>query len=117
MSSPYGVAITASGQVVVSDIAYNRVLLFVKPSGGDFTNGEAATGVIGQANYFSTGAGTVATNGLNGPRLMATDALDNLYVADTGNNRVAVYGGASTPAVNPNASFSLTGLNAPLELR
>ena len=114
MSAPYGVAITASGQVVVSDIAYNRVLLFVKPSGGDFTNGEAATGVIGQANYFSTGAGSAASNGLNGPRLMATDALDNLYVADTGNNRVAVYGSASTPAVNPSASFSLTGLNNPV---
>jgi uncharacterized protein (TIGR03437 family) len=115
MSAPYGVAITASGQVLVSDIGFNRILLFTKPSGGDFANGQAAAGVLGQRDYTSTGAGTAAAD-LNGPRLMATDAQDNLYIADTGNNRIAVYANASTPAVDPPPSFSITsaGVNATL---
>jgi uncharacterized protein (TIGR03437 family) len=114
MNAPYGVAVTASGQVLVSDIGFNRILLFTQPSGGDFVNGQAAAGVLGQLNFFFTSSGTPANNGLNGPRLMATDAQDNLYVADTGNNRIAVYANASTPAVDPSPSFSLTSLTAPV---
>ena len=114
MNTPYGVAITASGQVLVSDIGFNRVLLFTHPSGSDFVNGQAAAGVMGQTNFFQTSAGTAAKNGLNGPRLMAVDAQDNLFVADTGNNRIAVYANASTPATDPSPSFSLPGLSAPV---
>ena len=114
MSTPYGVAVTPSGQVLASDIGFNRVLLFVKPAGADFINGQPAVGVLGQLNYFSINPGTAANNGLNGPRLLAVDAQDNLYVADTGNNRVAIYASASVPAADPTPSFSLTNLSAPV---
>jgi len=114
MGAPYGVAVTASGQLLVSDVSFNRIFLFTRPTGGDFINGQVAAGVIGQLNFYYDSPGTPATNGLHGPRLMATDAQDNLYVADTGNNRIAIYANASTPAVDPSPSFSLSGLTTPV---
>jgi len=111
---PYGVAITGSGDLVVSDIYFNRILLFTRPSGGDFTNGQTAAAVIGQTNYTNVVAGTPATNGLSGPRLMSVDAQDNLYVADTGNNRIAIYSNASALPTNATPSFSLSNLNSPI---
>ena len=111
---PYGVAITSSGNLVVSDINFNRLLLFTKPSGGDFSNGQAATAVIGQPNFTNVAAGAPAANGLNGPRLMGVDALDNLYVADTGNSRVAIFANASNLASNATPSLSLNNLHNPI---
>jgi len=114
MGAPYGVAISASGDLLVSDIEFNRILLFTRPGGGDFTNGQTAAAVIGQTNYTSVVAGTPATNGLSGPRLMSVDALDNLYVADTGNNRIAIYSNASSLSTNATPSLSLGNLHNPL---
>jgi uncharacterized protein (TIGR03437 family) len=115
MGLPYGVAITPqSGDLLVSDIDFNRILLFTRPPGGDFTNGQTAAAVIGQTNYTNVVAGTPATNGLSGPRLMSVDALDNLYVADTGNNRIAIYSDAESLPTNATPSFSLSNLNNPI---
>ncbi len=112
MKQPYGVAVMPSGAVAVSDIAFNRVLLFTA-SGGNFTNGQTASAVFGQSTYFNTAAGGVAANGLNSPRLLAADSGDNLYVTDPGNGRVAIYSNASSAGVNPAPAANITGLNAP----
>jgi len=114
MGQPYGVAITASGDLLVSDIEFNRVLLFTHPPGSDFANGQAAAAVIGQTNFTNVVAGTPATNGLSGPRLMAVDGLDNLYVADTGNNRIAIYSNASSVSTNATPSLSVGSLHNPI---
>jgi len=114
MGRPYGVAITPSGNLLVSDIGFNRILLFTHSPGSDFANGQAAAAVVGQKNFTSTAAGTPATNGLNGPRLMAVDGLDNLYVADAGNNRIAIYSNASSISTNATPSLSLGNLHTPL---
>ena len=111
MASAYGVAFTNEGDLVVSDIAANRVLFFRKPVGGDFQSGVPASNVIGQADYVSNTATT-----FNRPRGISIDADDQLYVADTGNNRVAILPNVPVSGDNPPVSFSITGLNSPVDV-
>jgi uncharacterized protein (TIGR03437 family) len=109
MYSPYGLAFTVEGDLAVSDQADNRVLLFLKPSGG-FTNGQTAASVIGQPDFNSTTANNAAsgTGGLNGPHGIGIDTGDQLYVADTGNNRIAVYRNIRTTGNNPTVSLVIS---------
>ena len=119
MAAPYGVAITPEGHLLASDAAHNRVLLFTRPTGGDFTNGQAASAHFGQPDFTSIiqGIGTPApANRMNGPRGIAVDSSARLYVCDVGNNRVLIYDQASTkgPSDDPNpAPPGLTGLRSP----
>ncbi len=107
MSSAYGLAFTAAGDLVVSDPLANRVLYFTK-TGGDFQSGEAASNVFGQPDFNSSLAGVLA-----GPHLISLDSADELYVADTGNNRIAVLPSVPTAGNNPPVLFSIAGLNNP----
>ncbi len=107
MSSTYGLAFTAAGDLVVSDPLANRLLYFRK-QGADFTSGESASNVFGQPNFSSSLAGALA-----GPHLISLDANDQLYVADTGNNRIAVLPSVPTAGDNPAVLFSIAGLNNP----
>src|SRR5262249_25832374 len=50
MKTPYGIAFTSNGSLLVSDTALNRVLLFQGPS-ASFTNGMQASKVFGQSDY------------------------------------------------------------------
>jgi uncharacterized protein (TIGR03437 family) len=100
MVNPYGLVFDANVGLFVSDIAANRVLLFPIANA---TNGEAATKVIGQTSFTATSPSV-----LNSPHHIAEDTINQLYVADTGNNRVAVFvvpSGSSTTV----ASSSYTG--------
>lgn len=110
MYSPYSLAFTVEGDLVVSDQALNRVLYFAKPAGGDFTIGQVATSVIGQPDFNQSTANNPGSGngGLNGPHGIALDHGDQLYVADTGNNRIAIYRNVRTTGNNPTISLPLT---------
>lgn len=112
MSAPYGISIAPGGDVYISDALLNRILVFRKPQTGDFISGQSADVVIGQTDFFSSKA-QAATTGLSSPRGIATDSGDRLYVADSGNGRVAIYSGVSTAENNPPTTLSLSGMNAP----
>jgi uncharacterized protein (TIGR03437 family) len=103
MASPYGIAFTIDGNVLVSDSTHNRVLLFTPP----FTNGMAASRAFGQPDLNSTGAGNIDSR-LNGPRGISTDTDDRLYVCDTGNNRIMIFSRAPGAGPDPRAAFILT---------
>jgi uncharacterized protein (TIGR03437 family) len=107
MSSAYGLAFTAAGDLVVSDPLANRVLYFQK-TGEDFQSGESATSVFGQPDFNSSLPSVLA-----GPHLISLDANDELYVADTGNNRIAVLPSVPTAGNNPAVLFSIASLNDP----
>ncbi|MDQ6759941.1 MAG: hypothetical protein M3Z32_08765 [Acidobacteriota bacterium] len=107
MSAPYGIVFTATGHLLVSDRALNRVLFFLKTSTADFVNGQGAYSVIGQPDF-----GPHTSGSLSNPSLIAVDSDDRLYVADTGNNRIAVYRNVPTAGNDPAPSFSLTSANA-----
>ena len=114
MRNPWGIAFLFDGSVFVSDPASNRVLLFRKPAGGDFRSGQAAVGVYGQRDFTSNAPGNTLDK-LNGPRFISTDTDDRLYVADTGNNRIAIYRQQATqqPSGFP-ATATIDGLSGPI---
>jgi uncharacterized protein (TIGR03437 family) len=108
MAEPYGLAFTFEGWLLVSDRTHNRVLLFQPP----FRNGQAATKVFGQQDFISTAAGSDAT-AFNGPRHIATDADDRLYVVDAGNRRVQVFPRVTTAPSGSGAVLTLPNFNTP----
>jgi uncharacterized protein (TIGR03437 family) len=112
MAYPFGLAFTASGDLLVSDAVHNRVLFFRRPQGGDFTTGMAAEKVIGQPDFF-TGTRGSGNNRLASPRHIAIDTDDRLYVADAGNNRVVMYDRVPTAPNDPPPAFSLGGMTGP----
>ncbi len=92
LASPSGVAVDANGTLYVSDTGNNRVLAFAPP----FSTGQAASGVLGQTNLYSGGAGA-GPGGLLDPSGIAVDPRGALWVADAGNDRVVRY---SLPVVD-----------------
>jgi uncharacterized protein (TIGR03437 family) len=107
LKSAYGIAFTAGGDLVVSDPLANRILYF-KKMGGDFQSGESASNVFGQPDFNSSLPVVLA-----GPHLISLDSSDELYVADTGNNRIAVLPSVPTAGDNPAVLFSIAGLSNP----
>jgi uncharacterized protein (TIGR03437 family) len=76
----------------VVDTGNNRVLAW--RNAATFANGAMADLVIGQANKLATsalGPGTPVSTGMSYPTGAAVDGKGNLYVADTGNNRILRY--------------------------
>lgn len=78
-------------RLFVSDRNNNRVLSW--PDAPSFVNGQAADLVIGQPDFSTTTANTGGVSGssLSSPSGLAVDARGDLYVADSGNNRVLVF--------------------------
>jgi sugar lactone lactonase YvrE len=91
LNSPYGVAVDASGNLLISD-SPNNVIRKVGANGIITTvagNGyDAGTGYGGYS-----GDGGAATNAeLNVPHSVAVDASGNLFIADYDNNRIRKVG-------------------------
>jgi uncharacterized protein (TIGR03437 family) len=101
MVSPYGLVLDPNAGLFVSDSAANRILLF--PIAGA-TNGEAATKVIGQANFTATTSSVLLS-----PHHIAEDTINQLYVADYGHNQILIFvipSGSSTTV--PTSSYTGT---------
>lgn len=80
---PNGVAIGPSGNIYVADTWNYRVQVFT-PSGEFITS-------WGQRGEFGQAAAPQPFDGFWGPRAIAVDAQEQVYVADTGNKRIRVY--------------------------
>jgi len=97
--NPTGLAFDSASQTLfVADTGNNRVVIFSAPPASlSATTYPAATVVLGQAGFAPPGPANAAGGGaagLNGPTALAFDGT-NLYVCDTGNNRVLVYAGSA----------------------
>lgn len=80
-------------KLAVADTGNHRVLVWnTFPT----ASGQAANVVIGQSSFTTIASGAGAA-GLNSPQSIASDG-DQLFVADTGNNRVLAY--ATIPTAN-----------------
>ncbi len=90
--SPSGIAFDASvtpPHVYIVDTANNRVLGW--SNANNLSQGNFADLVIGQTDMFSTsigGPGTNLSTGLYLPTGIAIDSSGNVYIADSGNNRI-----------------------------
>ena len=83
IGNPTAVAFDSKGDLWVVDNSNNRVLEYKPP----FSTGEAASLVIGQTSLTGTGDSS-PSGGLFGPTAIAFDSGGNLWVVDSGNNRV-----------------------------
>jgi sugar lactone lactonase YvrE len=102
-NSPAGIAVDATSQpphrhLYVADTANNRVLGWRDVT--SFVAAQPADIVLGQPDLFSykcnngvaaNDVGGLGADSVCGPARMAVDQAGNLYVADSGNNRVLVY--------------------------
>ena len=100
---PTGLAFDPSGNLWVLDEQNNRALRFDAP----FTNGKAASVVLGQVDFVSRAAPTPPTaSSLNLPSSVAVDSAGNVWIADTGNHRVLKY---TAPVSNGQAASTVIG--------
>jgi sugar lactone lactonase YvrE len=116
LNHPNAVAVDSSGNLYVADYGDNRVLYYLAGS-------TTATGVYGQGGDFTTRTTGTSATALNTPSSLALDGSGNLYVADTGNNRVLFFPAGSTTATRVygqsgsfttnTAGVSATALNGP----
>jgi len=80
---PWGIAVNAEGHVYVADTWNHRIQKF---------DGEGKF-LAQWGGYRATGGAAVGEEGFFwGPRDIAVDAAGNIYVSDTGNKRVQVFG-------------------------
>ena len=94
--NPTGIALDSSGDLFVSDGVNNRVLEFSLAANGTYpTSGITVAGTVGE--------GTGATQ-LNGPSNLAINASGNLFVADSGNNRVQEF------VRSPSGGYAASGI-------
>lgn len=108
-NNPSGIAIDASGNIYVADGGGNTIRK-ITPAG-------VVTTLAGNGSAGATD-GTGAGASFNGPQGLAFDALGNLYVADSGNNRIrkiSPLGQVTTVAGNyPGADNNNVNLDKPV---
>ncbi len=111
--NPGGIAVDSSGNLYVADISNNRVLEYNSPFTADGTPGSGdsiADEVFGQGDDFSANSCNLGNytappadaGTLCNPEGVGIDLMGNLYIADTGNNRVLAY---IFPSINTTANF------------
>lgn len=85
--TPWGIAVDGQGRVYVADTWNHRIQVF--DGEGNFL------GKFGEGVLVDTGEDAAARAahpfGFYGPRAVAVDAQGNVYVADTGNERILAY--------------------------
>jgi DNA-binding beta-propeller fold protein YncE len=123
---PAGLALSADGnQIAVADSLNNRVLIF---DVRELRRYPAAVAVFGQEDFWGFEGGT-SDCALSEPSGVALDVNGQLYVADTGNNRIVVFdanataGGAKAYAVFGQRDFDsaepaagVAGLRGPVAI-
>ena len=83
LSSPYGVAVDGSNNIYIADGRNHRIRKVTASTGFISTVAGTTQGFGGDG-----GSATATAAKLNGPRGVAVDSAGNLYIADTGNNRI-----------------------------
>ena len=106
LSSPKGVAVDASGNIYISDDS-NIVRMVTRSTG--IISTVAGSGSAG----FSGDGGVPRVAQLNTPRSIAVDSSGNLYIADTGNNRIRKVG-SDTFTAPPTAAPTLSPTYPPI---
>ena len=105
LDGPTGIAFDSKGDLWVSDLA--RIMEFSPP----FTDGMAASLVIGQTGFDTFDSGTTSAL-LDRPSSIAFDASGNLWVADTINNRTLEFAQPFSTGMAASVVLGQTGFTA-----
>jgi len=105
LNNPDGIAVDSAGDIYIADSGNNRIRV-VSASAGTITT-VAGNGMIG----FSGDGGAATSAELHSPNGVTLDGAGNLYIADSGNNRIRMVsaGTISTIAGTGTAGFSGDG--------
>jgi sugar lactone lactonase YvrE len=107
LSTPFGLAVDAAGNLYIADFVNQRIR---KVS----TNGTIATIVGTGVAGFSGDGGPATAAQINRPSNVSLDAAGNLYIADSGNNRIRkVTPGGTISTVAGNGNAAETGDGGP----
>ncbi|HKD67790.1 MAG TPA: hypothetical protein VKB84_13175, partial [Candidatus Binataceae bacterium] len=105
--------ISTTPDIYIADTQNNWVLWYQTP----LTKGTTAFLVIGQPSFFTNacnfGAGAPNCKSLCSPLTPAVDSLGNLYVPDSGNNRVLEYDNPDPPPAKPTPTHTATARPTP----
>lgn len=114
LAAPRGIAVESNGDLFVADSANNRVLHYPRPvaQAGRITPDV----VLGQTDFTSSDVTTASAGSLTSPAGLAIGPNGDLFVADSGNNRVLEFAsgpktGAIALRVYGQASFTTSSLS------
>jgi sugar lactone lactonase YvrE len=107
---PSSLLTDGQGNLYVADSANNRVLVYHAP----LSTHQAASVVLGQpdAQHNNANYGGLSASGLFNPGGLALDAQGDLFVADTGNNRVLEFDAPLTTHQAASRVLGQLGFNA-----
>lgn len=108
LNNPESIAFDYAGDLWVADKGNNRILMFEPP----FSTGMSASLVVGQSTFASSSSATTQI-GFTNPSDIAFDPTGNLWVADTGNNRVLKYLAASGNTATGTTGTTVTASGTP----
>ena len=103
LNLPQGVAVDAAGNLYIADTSNARI----RKVANSLIATVVGTGVAG----FSGDNGPATGAQLNQPQSVAVDASGNVYVADTGNNRIREISGGTIVTVAGNGTAGFSGDN------
>ncbi len=123
LCNPHGIAFDPFGNLYIADTGNNRVVEYIAPLAGN----TAAARVFGQAGDFTIsdcnfGGQTPDAYSLCSPTQVALDSTGDVYIADSGNNRVTEYDipvptstrtPTPTPADSPTRAATRTATHTP----
>jgi len=96
LNAPSGVAMGPNGDLFIADSGNNRVLEYA----AGVSTGASAIRVFGQPSMTAAfKASQASAQTLNNPQGVTADAGSNLYVADTGANRVVIFPNTGNAAI------------------
>jgi uncharacterized protein (TIGR03437 family) len=106
LTAPQGVFIDAAANLYVADTGANRVVIFPNTQAAPLA-GTPASFVVGQSSFQATsgGSGTL----FKAPGDVSVDEAGNIYVADSGNNRVLVFPALFTLPVAGGVAAAVVG--------